>query len=97
MRKFLTALGIFVVGTSFGQTTDAELWVGAGLSADINKKFNLSYEMQGRFYKMRRRLKRTTTNYLGAINYQNLLMLGWLIGLVDEIKKRILARITGCV
>lgn len=57
MRKFLTALGIFVVGTSFGQTTDAELWVGAGLSADINKKFNLSYETQGRFYKNASTLK----------------------------------------
>ncbi|MCC7453416.1 MAG: DUF2490 domain-containing protein [Crocinitomix sp.] len=57
MRKFLTAIGIFVVGTSFGQTTDAELWVGAGLSADINKKFNLSYETQGRFYKNASTLK----------------------------------------
>jgi hypothetical protein len=46
---------------------------------------------------MRRRLKRITTNWGGVINYQKRLMLGWLTGLVEEIKKRILSQIIGCV
>jgi hypothetical protein len=65
MRKFLTAFGIFVAGLSFGQTTDAEFWVGAGVSADLNKKINLSYETQGRFYKNASTLK-TYYNELGG-------------------------------
>jgi len=36
---------------SFSQTEDAHLWTGVGLNASLNKKFELNYKTQTRFYK----------------------------------------------
>ncbi len=67
MKKILVVLSI-LSGTAFSQQVDAELWLGAAVKADINKKLSLKYETQTRFNQNATRIK-TYYNEL-SIDYE---------------------------
>ncbi len=51
MHKFFTAAFILCSQAILAQTQDANVWISAGVGADLTDKLSLSYEMQTRFYK----------------------------------------------